>query len=57
MIYLSPAKPKPLIKQLEKAIANYKNIPASQFHDRVKSLYSWRNVAERVEKVYDDIQA
>lgn len=32
MIYLAPASPKPMIEQLEKAIANYKNIPSSVFH-------------------------
>lgn len=52
MIYLAPAKPKPLIEQLEKAIANVRNIPCTQMHEKVKELYSWHNVAERTEKVY-----
>jgi len=55
MIYLAPASPKPMIEQLEKAIANYKNIPSAEFHERVKRLYNWRYVAKRVEHVYDEI--
>ena len=55
MVYLAPARPKPMIEQLEKAIKNYKNVPSEQFHERIKQLYSWRNVAERVERVYDNI--
>jgi phosphatidylinositol glycan class A protein len=52
MIYLAPARPKPLIEQLEVAIKNVKNIPCTQMHETVKSLYSWHNVAERTERVY-----
>ena len=48
MIYLAPAAPKPMIEQLEKAIANYKTIPSAEFHERVKRLYNWRYVAKRV---------
>lgn len=55
MVYLAPARPKPMIHQLEKAIANYKNTPSQTFHERIKQLYSWRNVAVRVERVYDNI--
>jgi phosphatidylinositol glycan class A protein len=28
MVYLAPARPKPMIQQLEKAINNYKNVPS-----------------------------
>ena len=45
MIYLAPAKPKPMIEQLEKAIKNYESIPYEEFHERITRLYSWRNVA------------
>ena len=55
MVYLAPARPKPMIEALEKAIDNYESTPSEQFHERIKQLYSWRNVAERVEHVYDDI--
>jgi phosphatidylinositol N-acetylglucosaminyltransferase subunit A len=52
MIYMAPARPKPLIEQLEMAIKNYKNIPCTKMHETVKNLYSWHNVAERTERVY-----
>ena len=55
MVYLAPARPKPMIQQLERAIANYRNIPSQDFHERIKQLYSWRNVAQRVERVYENI--
>ena len=42
MIYLADAKPKPMIEQLEKAIANYKNVPSQEFHERIQKLCSWR---------------
>lgn len=32
MIYLAPARPKPLIEQLENAIKNVKNIPCTKMH-------------------------
>jgi phosphatidylinositol N-acetylglucosaminyltransferase subunit A len=41
MIYLSPAKPEPLIENLELAIKQSKNIPCSKMHETIKSLYSW----------------
>jgi len=47
MIYLAPAKPKPMIEQLEKAISNYKSIPSLEFHDRITNLYSWRMVGSK----------
>jgi len=53
MVYLAPARPKPMIQQLERAIKNYQNVPSDQFHERIKKLYSWRNVAVRAERVYD----
>lgn len=52
MIYLSPAKPEPLIEKLELAIKHSKNIPCTKMHETIKSLYSWQNVAERAENVY-----
>lgn len=55
MVFLAPARPKPMIEQLEKAISVYKSIPSEQFHERIKQLYSWRDVARRVERVYDNI--
>jgi phosphatidylinositol glycan class A protein len=55
MIYLAPARPKPLIEQLENVIKNYKNIPCTKMHETVKRLYSWHNVAERTERVYSNV--
>ena len=55
MIYLAPARPKPLIEQLENAIRNVKNIPCTKMHETVKSLYSWHNVAARTERVYQKV--
>ena len=52
MIYLSPARPEPLVEKLELAIKQSKNIPCTMMHETIKSLYSWHNVAERAEKVY-----
>ena len=52
MIYLAPARPKPLLEKMDEAIANCKNIPCTRFHETVKQLYSWHNVAERTERVY-----
>lgn len=57
MIYLAPAKPKPLIQQLEKAIQNVKNIPCTKMHEAVRALYSWHNVAARTERVYQNVMA
>jgi len=55
MIYHAAATPSALIAKLEKAIANCKSIPCTKMHERVQSLYSWHNVAERTERVYEDI--
>ena len=55
MIYLAPAKPGPLIEKLELAIKQNKNIPCTRMHETIKSLYSWHNVAERAEKVYNKV--
>ena len=52
MIYLAPAKTKPLIDQLEIAIGKYKNIQSTKMHETVKKLYSWHAVSEKTEKVY-----
>lgn len=52
IIYLAPARPKPLIENLEIAISKHKNIQSTKMHNTVKKLYSWHIVAERTEKVY-----
>ena len=54
MVFLSPAKPKEIAKQVENAIKFYKEngIDYAKHHDFVSSLYSWNKTAERVEGVY-----
>jgi len=47
MIYLANPDPADLIKKLEEAIPKAKNIPAHKFHEKVKNLYNWRDVAAR----------
>lgn len=41
-----------LFHNLEKAIAVVKDISPSEIHEKVKKYYSWRKVADRVEKIY-----
>ena len=38
---------------MRRAIVNVKDIPCETFYNDVANLYSWRQVAERTEKVYD----
>lgn len=47
MIYLANPDPQEILEKLEKAIPNAKNIPTHKFHEKVKKLYNWRDVAER----------
>ena len=46
-----------LVLQTGRAIAALRKneIRAERFHDQVKMMYSWTNVAERTERVYDGI--
>lgn len=53
MAYLAQPDEKSIFKQLRIAINNVNKIPTDQFYDQVSDLYSWRQVAERTEKVYD----
>ena len=44
-----------LREELERAIADKrsgKNVPPFEAHNRIKLLYTWRDVAHRTEKVY-----
>jgi hypothetical protein len=36
---------------------NVKKIPCEKFYSEVANIYSWRQVAERTEKVYDFVSA
>ena len=46
-----------LVAATKRAIAALRSNPArtERFHDQVKKMYSWTNVAERTERVYDGI--
>jgi len=53
MAYLAKPEEKSILRQLRSAITNVNKIPTDQFYDEVSEIYSWRQVAERTEKVYD----
>ena len=64
MIQLAPARPKPMIEKLELAISKTRNIQSTKMHETVKKLYfmayqeklySWHSVAEKTEKVYQEV--
>jgi len=40
---------------LEDVIPQAKNINSQKIHDRIKDMYSWRDVSARTEKVYNKI--
>eukprot|EP01017_Pseudomicrothorax_dubius_P037524 TRINITY_DN5511_c0_g1_i1.p1 TRINITY_DN5511_c0_g1~~TRINITY_DN5511_c0_g1_i1.p1 ORF type:complete len:369 (+),score=38.85 TRINITY_DN5511_c0_g1_i1:86-1192(+) len=47
MIYLAEPNPDDFVKKVEEAIPHCKNIPSHQFHSNIKSMYNWRDVAQR----------
>lgn len=53
MAYLAKPEEKSILRQLRRAITNVKDIPCETFYNDVANLYSWRQVAQRTEKVYD----
>nr|KAF6436182.1 phosphatidylinositol glycan anchor biosynthesis class A [Rousettus aegyptiacus] len=58
LIILCEPSVKSLCEGLEKAISQLKSgtLPAPEnVHNIVKTFYTWRNVAERTEKVYDRV--
>jgi len=55
MMYLADPDTESLQSSLEKAIKNYENITPSENHERIMSFYSWRDIAQRVEKTYYDV--
>lgn len=58
LIILCEPSVKSLCEGLEKAVARLRSgvLPAPEhIHDVVKTFYTWRNVAERTEKVYDRV--
>ena len=57
MAYLAKPDEKSILKQLRRAVQNVKKIPCEKFYSEVANIYSWRQVAERTEKVYDYVAA
>uniref|UniRef100_A0A5F5PSH5 Phosphatidylinositol glycan anchor biosynthesis class A n=2 Tax=Equus TaxID=9789 RepID=A0A5F5PSH5_HORSE len=58
LIILCEPSVKSLCEGLEKAISQVKSgalLAPEDIHDIVKTFYTWRNVAERTEKVYDRV--
>ena len=53
MAYLGKPEERSILRQLKKAVLNVKKIPCDDFYNTVADIYSWRQVAERTEKVYD----
>jgi phosphatidylinositol glycan class A protein len=55
MAYLAKPEEKSIIRQLNKAVKDCKekDIPTHTFNKELSEIYSWRQVAERTEKVYD----
>ncbi|CAG8571888.1 16688_t:CDS:10 [Dentiscutata heterogama] len=57
MIIFSKPEEEDLVNAVSKAIKmiRLKEVVPTKFHDEIKEMYSWSNVAERTEKVYDKI--
>ncbi|CAG8666310.1 3985_t:CDS:2 [Gigaspora margarita] len=57
MIIFSKPEEEDLVNAVLKAIKmiRLKEAVPTKFHDEIKEMYSWSNVAERTEKVYDKI--
>jgi len=55
MVHLAKPDPPKIVEALAEAISQARDVPSQQFHEEVLSMYNWRNVAERTEKVYDSL--
>ena len=44
-----------LVRAMEEAVPRIPHVDCAQFHQRVRAMYSWENVAERTERVYERI--
>ncbi|KAJ8321018.1 hypothetical protein KUTeg_002605 [Tegillarca granosa] len=56
LIYLAEPSVKSLLEELERAISDRRcgrNIDPYVAHNKIRTVYTWRNVAVRTEKVYD----
>lgn len=47
LVHLADPTPEDLLEKVEKAIPLAKNINSQKIHDRLKGMYSWRDVAAR----------
>ena len=43
------------MRAMEEAVPRIPHVDCAQFHQRVRAMYSWENVAERTERVYERI--
>jgi len=43
------------VRAMEEAVPRIPHVDCAQFHQRVRAMYSWENVAERTERVYERI--
>lgn len=53
MAYFAEPNAKSLTEELLRAMKNFDKAACTEMHQIVKNLYSWRNVAERTELVYN----
>ncbi len=51
MRFLAPAKKEDLILALKKAIDQAHNVPSHKFHEAVKNMYNWHEVATRTVRI------
>jgi phosphatidylinositol N-acetylglucosaminyltransferase subunit A len=55
MVNLADPDPIKIIEALTSAIQQAKSTATQEFHEQVKEMYNWRNVAERTEKIYKQL--
>ena len=53
MVYLSKPTCQDLQEKLSVAIQNVPNVDTRDFHEELKNIYSWEEVARKTVKVYD----
>lgn len=53
MIFLSEPNPESILQKMDQAIKQANQYPKSENHERIRKIYSWKNVAERTIKAYD----
>jgi len=53
MAYLARPDQKSILRQLCNAVEEVHQLPTETFHQELSEMYSWKQVAERTEKVYE----